>query len=385
MMGRVWHLLVLDYRAHWHSLRHDLGKELTVGLAAAALIAVFGYIFNDFFNVQLAALSTGLRLVLARIVSVSALIVAAFSSYKVVLDLLTAKSSTLAMARMLGESRTALRTYRALAISQSLLIRMGLAMALIATLVLPDQPLWPSIGHAALAGAIALAIAVYRGRRPQTSNPGRPALCQGRVRGGTTTTILARWRLQQYLLRAPAPAMLLGLAMALNLLSAYALARGLPEVTVVGPALGAAMLIAAILSLVLAEDLRHAWTERAMGVTHAQIVAAYRRLAITISAGLGLASIAILGIVTIAFGTSFDLATLELICKPAAVMLGPSYFLPSVLLALEARRPLLNAMAMIVISLFLATAIFAHWLGLLLPLLLAGAAAEQQQGRYYRA
>jgi hypothetical protein len=78
-------------------------------------------------------------------------------------------------------------------------------------------------------------------------------------------------------------------------------------------------------------------------------------------------------------------ATILTAAKVLAVAAVPAVTAPCLLLQIDGRRLAVNLLLILIVSLFIGTAVFAHWLGVLLIPLLIGAAGPSQAGRFYRA
>jgi hypothetical protein len=187
------------------------------------------------------------------------------------------------------------------------------------------------------------------------------------------------WRIRQHLLRNRAHQAIYALALAFAALGAAVYGGGAPLVAPVAAAFVAGVLIAAILALALAEDLQHAWVERALGVSHDEIVLAYFHIAVVLAAPAAALTALLLGL------TAPSTEALADALKPAAVLLVTPLFAPYVLFQIDARRPGVNVMGLIIVGLFLGTAVFAHWLAVIVPIIAKAAIAGNQAGRFHRA
>ncbi len=150
----------------------------------------------------------------------------------------------------------------------------------------------------------------------------------------------------------------------------------------------AGFLAASALCLQLGEDIPHAWTERGFGVTHDQFIHAYERLAVTIGGTYGLAGallyVAAGGSAAVAAAGGVGLYAFGALTL-AAVIAVPPIVTPYLMFQIEARRPAINMLIVLIAGLFIGTAVFANPLGLLLVGLLRYYAGQTQAGRFYRA
>lgn len=375
-MARAFQLLLIDLRAVLHRTRHDLGKELSVLVASLILLATFGYVFDDFLNVQIASLSSAMRDKVAEVAATATLAVSALAAARALRREAAAKASTRRMAEELGEEPRIVRAYVVLRSAAVLALWHGLAWTLTRRFLIRFEP---TEALAAEAAMIALALAGIawpaRGERPGAT--GRPERVLGA--GTTRRRALLAWRLRQHVLRNRAHQAIYALALAFAVLGAAVYGGGAPLVAPVVAAFVAGVLIASILALALAEDLQHAWVERALGVSHDEIVLAYFHVAVVLAGPAAALTALLLGLSAPATGA------LSEALKPAAVLLVTPLFAPYVLFQIDARRPGVNVMGLIIVGLFLGTAIFAHWLAVVVPIIAKAAIAGNQAGRFHRA
>jgi hypothetical protein len=375
-MARAFQLLLIDLRAVLHRTRHDLGKELSVLVASLILLATFGYVFDDFLNVQIASLSSAMRDKVAQVAASATLAVSALAAARALRREAASKASTRRMAEELGEEPRIVRAYVVLRGAAVIAIWHGLAWTLTHRFLIRCELAVALAGEAAMI-AVALAGVALPARREPPLAAARPE----RERGSGTTRrrALLAWRLRQHVLRNRAHQAIYALALAFALLGAAVYGGGAPLVAPVAAAFVAGVLIATILALALAEDLQHAWVERALGVSHDEIVLAYFHVAVVLAGPAAALTALLLGLSAPA-GEALSEAL-----KPAAVLLVTPLFAPYVLFQIDARRPGVNVMGLIIVGLFLGTAIFAHWLAVVVPLIAKAAIAGNQAGRFHRA
>ena len=369
-MARAFQLLLFDVRAVLHRLRHDLGKEITVLLASLILLATFGYIFNDFLNIQIAALSAAMRDTVALVVAGVFCLAAAAATAKTLRRAASDNASTRAMAKILGEAPEILTRYTILHAITIVLLIHGAAWLIIFRFLV-NASLF-SFGLVELVMLVITWIGAQISPRTLGSTRAGPTILRQRAP-------LVAWRLTLHLQRNRGHQLLYGLSLAFVVLGSLAFRGGAPLLAPVATALAAGVLLAAILAFSLARDLEHAWIEHALGVSHDEMVTAYELFAIAL-----VIPAALVAAVCTAWAAP-DAESLATAWKPAAILAVTPLFAPYMLFQIDARRPGINMIGLTIIGLFLGTAIFAHGLAVLLPLIAKAGIASNQANRFHRA
>jgi hypothetical protein len=135
-------------------------------------------------------------------------------------------------------------------------------------------------------------------------------------------------------------------------------------------------------ALLIARDLPHAWVDKALGITHDEFNGAYQRLA------LGAAGCTAV-VTLIALAPGFVSGALQLNAKLALSLLGIAISAPLCLSAIvfqvDARRAAIPVLANFIVTLFVATAIYAHPAASILLVAIWFWGHDAQKGRFYRA
>jgi hypothetical protein len=370
-------LCLLGLRALGHRLRHDAEAALTVAVAAAVLVAVTAYVFNDFLNVQVASLSLAMRDAFGRAAAVILLVLWTLGSGRAARRARLEEATIAGAARRLGEERGTVSAY----VWSMLGLRLVGGTAFVLWIIARYLTVWSPVTQIG-AGAAAVVVALAMVWWPERAAAGTAERPQVPVRlSGSAAHVMTRWRLFQLLYRQPMARLALAIAGLGALLVLAAASAGLPGVTRVVAGYAAGLCVATGLALQLADDLRIAWIDRAVGVTHQAFVGVYERLALRLGLGtmVFVGSAAILG--ALAGGHPIDAAA----AQSAIVAAIPVLVMPNLMFQIDARRPALTMLVVLVVSLFIATACYAHWAGVLLLPLLRTFAMSAQHGRFYRA
>ncbi len=370
MTHRALMLYLSGIRSFFHRLRHDLGRELTVLIASVVLFATFFYVFNDFLNVQVLSLSAAMRERGAEVAAFVVLLIAALSTARLLRNEWRGENTLKRTATYLGEDQAVVRTYLGARLATTLIIGHGLAWWVTWRWLVKPTPVQAVVAELVLLGTTLALTSLSPGKRRDdnvTATDG-PALT------GIKALVAWRWRQMLWRNRATRSCFLAALPfLGLIALSAW---RGAPLFVSVVAAMVAGILAASSLAFQMAEDLPNAWTERGFGVSHADFVKAYLLLGLRI-AGLLLVAAAV---TQLALSSDVNGAL-----KVGAVAAIPAIAAPGLLLQIDGRRPAVNILLILIAGLFLGTAVFAHWLALVLIPVLHYWALQSQAGRFYRA
>lgn len=369
--GRALRLYSAAIKAMANRLRLDFGRELTVLIASSVLFATFFYVFNDFLNVQVSTLSRPMRDRFAEVAATVVLILATAIAARAIRAERIGERGFALTARALGEEPAVVRAFLLARAATILALTHGAAWYVAwRYLAIPAPPTVRfGVALAMIAGSSILALVPERARRQDSSQTRELATLEHLV--GT----VAAWRLRQILFGNRPARLCMSLAVAFSLLAAWASFRAAPPFVAVAASLAAGLVAATTLAFQMAEDLATAWTERAFGVSHAQFIGAYEKVGALIGA-----ICAALVFALVAPSTDPLIAL-----KAAACAAIPPLTAPLLLLQIDGRRPAVNVMLIVIVGLFIGTAVFAHWLSLGLLLVLRHYALQSQAGRFYRA
>jgi len=380
-VNRALRLYVLSIKAFFHRLRHDLGRELTVLVSSLVLFATFLYVFNDFLNVQVLSLSPAMRDHFAVAAAGTLNALAILWSARLIRYELYGTQSFRQAATVLGENRATLRRFLLLRSATTILVVDGLALAATRHWLVPLPPVALAACGVIMA-CLTIAGAAWRGSGREHLETRRELLPSGGLQAPVRALLV--WRLGQILGRNRLTRLCCLLAVLFAALVPWAGARGAPPFVAAVAALAAGLLVAWALAFQLQEDMQNVWTERGLGVTHTQFVAAYERLALLMGSVLALAT-ALLYLAAGSFWQTVHPGLLNDAARVFAVGLIPAWSLPMIMFQIDARKPAINMLLTLLVGLFVGTAVYASWLGLLLVPILRYYALQSQAGRFYRA
>jgi hypothetical protein len=353
------------------------------------LLATFGYVFNDFLNVEIASLSRPMRDSFSYYIALTLLFACAVAAGRCIRTEKLARRSLSATANALGELPCTLKCYRALWRLTILVLIHGscwlIVMHWLMNWQLPQIAMIEGV-MLALSAAVAFMPIFAAGSTPanqpsqsQSKSPSFLATSQT-----TGKAALMRWRLRQILFASRTTKVTLAFAVPFILLAALSALAGLPPFVGAAAGLVAGYLVGFCLCLQMAEDLEYAWFERCLGVTHEDFISAYERSAVWLAAGASLVIfilVALAGLATHKSGPEL----LNAAALSAATAGVPALIAPGLLLQIDGRRVFVTGLILLIVSLFIGTAIVASWFSLLLIPLLGHFAKQHQAGRFYRA
>ena len=190
---------------------------------------------------------------------------------------------------------------------------------------------------------------------------------------------LAQWRLLQ-MKRNTATKTLFYIGVGFAFLAAMVAARSGPDFVVVLSCFAGGFCAAAAIPVQVQEDLNHAWVEKTAGVSHDSYMGAIKRVSLIIGIFCALAAVVTVGLTLAIFG-----GPIKLVLVAAAVAAVPAWSMPAIIFQIDARRSAATILAALIVTLFLATAVYAHWLSLLLLPIMSWYGSNMQARRFHRA
>lgn len=361
-------------------IRHDLAAEAVAMICVAILLATFFYVFNDFINSQVKDLSPALQTFLAEWFARILLLACGIAGGASLSRSLKDANNLYACAKRNGETPDVLNIFQIGKVCAWLLLTIGLSTHIVAEF-------FPVIGtqlqflYRVLFGGLGVGIGIIGGMHWKRTPPSRPASNQNRhqknaieTRSFTESqaTTLAKWRFRQ-IIRSPAGKLLAGTAFLLFCVGGWSSFRRQPEFVAIICAWAGGFVLACTIPLQVRTDLDAATMERTAGISHTQYLAGLNRLAWMLAIPTGLLA----GLLMIPLGIGA--------LKSIAIAALPAVIIPSLVFQIDARKPTVTVLASLIITLFIATAIFAHWLSIILLPLLSYYANQMQAKRFHRA
>ncbi len=375
-------LYIISLKAAAHRLRHDLARELVVAICGVVLLATFWYVFNDFLNVEVRNLSTNMRDAFATAGAGALLFAALATAQRLVRAERTSDDSLRISAWRLGEAPRILQVFMCLRYLSIVAACFGVAWYVIYRWLIA-----PPMGTAILVQIgllIVLLIWQWLAARPRPTTEQVKDLVGETSGSRSALMVMVRWRLLQMLRRNRTTRLCLGIAAMFGLIAIYSAIRGAPPAAMLMSAFASGVFLATAMAFQLAEDLQYAWAERCLGVSHELFVKTYYVIGALLSISFGLVTLLCI-LAGVYLQTRPELSLLSLYAKVPMMMFVPCYLLPQIGLQIDGRRPAIQIMMLILFGLFVVTAIYAHWLSVILLPLLPSFTEQNQRGHFYRA
>lgn len=344
---------------------------------------LFLYVFNDFLNVEVSRISHAMRDTFGWWLGAFLLtLTSAFAGRK-----LWARSvdqnSLPSFARSLGEhprtigdlvlidSVTILCTFYAPAVSISALY-----------LVTLSTTIWLAIVFMMLLGSWMTYFLACQFSTGQVERQARlrDLLPAGELRKGAA---MVWWRTGQIIRRNRLTQICLGLSLVFSSLLALVAYKEGPLFAGILTAYMSGIFIASAVAFQIAEDMNCSWIEKNLGVAHDHYVQAIKSAALVVAApvaalngGLWLFISSLLTSTPLSFEDGAKMVFMTLI---------PVWIAPYLAFQIDARRPFIQIALILLLGLFLCTAVFSHWLALILLPIFAYYAGQSQNGHFYRA
>ncbi len=345
----------------FRGLVSNVWNYLTLTLCSGVLIALFFYVFNDLLTKQLAGLPQ---------LEVLSLAFGWMAGSIAQFRLLYISAQTHELARFgqfingdPGEIRT-------LNLSRMLLWRIlgpGILWAVISTL-----PYW-NVSKVVALFCINFAIFLVAFKDTQSSAKLQSWLPRLSLSLLAAFSPILRWRLVRLFIYNESCRALLITALALQGLIVIRNSASLGFLWLL--ALLSGLLTGVAHILVAAEDLKSSWLEKNAGLSHDSFI----KTQISLSMLLAL----LLLVPTLLLGVISDLPLNQ---KLSLMLTAPavSAMVPGIILQIDGRRPEISAVVLILLGLFVGTAILAHPLSFLLTILVVSYGVSSQSDRYYK-
>lgn len=394
-------------KAPVYRVRHDLGRETVVLLSCLIFGGTFFYVFEDFLNVQIAALSPKLREWIAwAILGLLTLGLSGSMGWRLAVEKSHFRGLS-SLALFWGEDPQIVKTYERLW-TLILLALLVCVISLASHLWLVPIDLQRLCGLGVLIGATFFVsqqaaqrvVRNHGGQQKETSSndPRAPRVTLVTGAFPSARETMVQYRIHQIF--APKSWRSWGIRLSQGLVAfcgAFSLVlTHSPFLSGMGSLL-VGLILASFFAGFLAEDLSQSWTERGLGVTHSLYVATLEKLAWRLAWGPGvLLFIACFAVQTkplfSGFPTNESLNLGVELFKNAVQSLQitalgvlPILTIPWTGLQIDGRKPGIPMMTSTILGLFLGSAVLAHPLALLLIPLLRSVALPYQEGRFYRA
>ena len=350
----------------------DLIREIVVAICSSVLILLFIYIFQDFINVKLAVIDEATQVGFARSFSVIILVIVSSYLARCFQRWKSQKESLEKMAQRLGENPATISTFLIMKTIGFQVLFLGLTWIVLNNYIYKGSTK-EQLGAISLAAILSLIGYLLPSQGQKETSYSSVVL-----KGNSIFAQLAIWRLNQMFFRNRLTRLCVVLSfvfLAGTILIAVS-EKGLPLAVLCSLISG--YLLSGSLIFQLQDDMEHSWLEKHCGVSHDQFTKTYLFLGLLLGATCGLLN----GIAYYLCSPSGESITEVAKLVPIAGL--PSLMLAALMFQVDPKRPGIQFITNFIVSLFLGTAIFAHWLSLLLVPVALYYSIQYQKGSFYQ-
>lgn len=358
-------------------LRYDFAAEFTIGLCAAAIGATFFYIFKDFLTVETKTVSKALFEAVADwtsylVFTLVAILVGKYSSS-------LGSDGMAGLGRMVGEKRKVLKAFLTIKLIAFSVVTTGFGWLLVTKYFISvSTDFFLTTNLLVGVGAFIFFNMFLRADAHKVQNKTHLNQNSNKL---SKREAMYRWRFKLLLFKN-SPAILaiiagiffLGLMAIVPIETRFDFVRVLCSFT-------CGLFFSVALLFQVATDLSNSWFEKNLGVSHDEFIGSYEIIGLIMSLGFGC-------MIPMVFLLTKTLERPNIALHLITVILVavvPPILAPSFSLQVDGRRPYLQIMIVVVVGLFVATAIFANPASFILVPIIRYYAKNYQNARFYRA
>jgi hypothetical protein len=365
---RIVSLIFQHNKQSFTRIRYDWGRELLVMASTGILLGLFYYMFHDFLQDKLNDLPTSFRDMIAQRLRTAVMLSLGLWVGGRLANLYRDEPGWAHFALRAGEEPAVVHAFR---LGQSLLLIL-VSYGIFWHFFAPELSL--QLGSLALAIA---SFAIMHYKKPS----GREEALKPILRDVTESRerTLFSWRWFQMVQRNRLCRLCLGISLVLQLSIGVMHGLGWPLVLTVLATMLASAILAWAVAFQLEEDMRAVWFERQLGCSHEEFVKVYQEICWML--GLGAAALSLVAALVSGLPSREPLWEWLKLLPIAALF---PIITPAVMFQVAPERPLLQILITGLIGLFLGTAIYAHYLSILLVPIAITYAKNYQKDNFYR-
>lgn len=369
-------------RCSFRQFRYDYGKELTVAFSGLVLLALFFYVFGDFFTNKIQALSPAFMAMLLNITHGLLCLLLALTLFFTSQQPLHRHSEFVTWGQRIGVEPSQLETL-AYWHAFSRYLNAAFPWLLFDFIILVPRLQHPLLGLLVL--VILATVAIVLGQKMTWTSkselrPERGLLQKLLTRSRNPYTGFLQWKLLQTLTRNRTARLATGIAWAhLAFALVLAIAKA-PPLAIESFMLLLSFWLTVPLALNLQEDLRTSWLDKMFGVDHLNFQQAYSRNALL----LVLVPAVPIALVSPLLGLAIpDLV--RTVVQEIGIMASMPLLFPALMFHVDGRRVFITLATTFLLALFVSTAIMAHPAAVILLWIVIPFFKDAQKGRYFRA
>ena len=368
-------LLVLNLKSFIHKIRYDLVNECVVGICSLVLFSTFFYIFNDFLNDKVASISSSMKEGLSK---TSSLILVALLSYFISSFIKKERIDNSSFTRFsffIGESPTIRRMYRYLRASIITVVLFSIGWWIIYRYI--HRFSFSSFLIIQILSLIFIYILTLL-----NFSSSKKIRNFDYTRCHSLVSTMVRFRLNS-IRRSHLSLFFLVLSFISILNSCYFLISKAPLILSMLLCFLAGFFIASITSCQTKQDLESIWIDRLVGVSEKDFFKTYRYLILILSGIVAIPLLIALSITILNTSALTGISTVDILKLPFILLVCP-YLMPNLIFQIDPKRPIIQILIVFMIGLFVATALWASWLALLLVFIINYYGRTTQEKRFYR-
>lgn len=369
---------LLSLKAILNRVYYDIIKEVVVLISSGVILALFIYIFDDFLNSQVAAVSVDFRDNFAHWIKVASLALIPLLLMRSIYADFNERESFPSLISHLGQEKT--KPFYALRYSFFTLVYIAIGATFFHYILLDTAAIRIL---AFILGVTLLAFSLLLPKLRQFAES-RTEMSQSKtISNKVDKKIIAliKWRMNILINKNKITAICVAISFVFATLAYIAGGKGIPIFVGACAGFAGSLFLAFAVCFAVAEDLQLSWAEKALGLTHAEFIRTYEFICwgsgLIYGTGIGL----LYYLASMHHSPALTTAHLQIIF---ATMV-PVCICPSVLFHIDAKKPFVTSISVFLVGAFLSTAILAHILSICLLPLVIYYGNLNQMNRFYRA
>lgn len=379
MIKRALVVLWMHISSLFNMLKSNLANELTLALCSSTVLILFFYIFHNFISEQLNQVSGLASYYLGNFFAFFVLFSISIFMGKRINLFFHSPQNTYCFAKNIGEEPRVLLFFQVLYLPFFILV-VYLPFWFIVTCFFVDWSFWEKIVYFSIS-VILCSITSMSHRFKSKIEKTQTKLFK--LKSRSIQKALYDWRVRQMLLKNNLSLFLLGVSFGLMFFLGFCNYLGVQEFFVFLLCFLSGVLTGTAICFQISEDFRSIWLERNAGVSHHSYMKAIFQLS-NVLALLLVFTVSFFYISSlIARSQAFDLISFLFLIKLCLLSCVPIWLVNCIALQIEPRRPFVQSIVLLLISLFLCTALLINLGFLILFPFIFSYAKTSQNNRFY--
>ena len=378
MILRAFYLYFLTIKSFFNRLKSNFVREFVIALCGLIIAVLFYHIFNDFLNHQMNSISLKMRETFAYFLGYCLLLVVGIACGQSLRKYWRVKRSHYNTAKFLGEDPRVLKMVWIFLIPNNLMVYfLPVIYILIKLLYWNLDDLQRYLPFAVILTFVVGFSGILKDQKFELDKTYKMLLKDSPL---SCESAMFYWRLKQLLFRNKITKVCCIFAVLLAFLIFFLPNNISPLIFLVS--LLAGLMIGISLSFQLSFDLEYSWVEKNLGVSHDQYLWTLIKLSTFLGTMIGFLT-CLIHTFTVSF-KEIDETWFEII-KIFFIAATPAFLFPNIAFQIDGRKAGIQIMNLILVSIFVATAVYASIFAILLFPLITYYGIDTQRGRFYRA